>query len=563
MSAYIESGTEGVGVKKGKTKHIGRKVGNVVVIMLVVSIFMVVTLCVTMFHALVMESLEKQCLDGTNVLAYEMSRMSDGEDQTKMLDNLKSYMNMEFTIFEGDTRAHTTIYKDGKRAVGTKLSPALSTAIIQKGESYVGNAEILGVDHVCSYVPLRDDDGKVIGVIFAGLSRVSTVRSVTRVIILAVLEALAAIIVCILILTRYLRRNVSNPLGQITQVAKRLEQGDLGLADGEDIVIDVHSDDEIGRLSQAFKDTIFRLRSYIGEISDMLGAIANGDLTSSTKQEYVGDFVSIKRSLDGIGGKLNEMMERIEESADQVSAGADHVSSGAQALSQGATEQASAVEELAATITDISEIAKKTATTAEDVGRSVEQASGQLDVSVEYVKELNTAMEKISSSAEQIGKIIDTIENIAFQTNILALNATVEAARAGNAGKGFAVVADEVRNLATKSDAAAKATKELIDGSINAVHEGGEVVEKVTASLERTSEVNGNVTAMMTNVVEAAGNQANAIMQVTGGIDQISSVVQNNSATSEQSAAASEELSSQANMLKQFLSSFRLKSEGV
>ncbi len=554
---------EGVRVKKGKTRYIGRKVGNVVAIMLVVSIFMVVTLCVTMFHALVMESLEKQCLDGTNVLAYEMSRMPEGEDQTKMLDNLKSYMNMEFTIFEGDTRAHTTIYKDGKRAVGTKLSTKLSTTILQEGKSYVGNAEILGVDHVCSYVPLRDDDGKVTGVIFAGLSRVSTVQSVTRVILLAVLESLAAVIICILILTRYLRRNVSGPLGQITQMAKRLEAGDLGLADGEDIVLDIHSDDEIGQLSQAFKDTSFRLRSYIGEISDMLGAIANGDLTSSTKQEYVGDFVSIKRSLDGIGGKLNEMLERIEESADQVSAGADNVSSGAQALSQGATEQASAVEELAATITDISEIAKKTAATAEDVGQSVEQASGQLDVSVEYVKELNAAMEKISSSAEQIGKIIDTIENIAFQTNILALNATVEAARAGNAGKGFAVVAEEVRNLATKSDAAAKATKELIDGSISAVREGGEVVEKVTASLERTSEVNGNVTAMMANVVDAAGTQANAIMQVTGGIDQISSVVQNNSATSEQSAAASEELSSQADTLKQFLSSFRLRRQNV
>ena len=550
---------EGTMGKKGK--RIGQKVGKVVAIMLAVSIFAAVAICVLMFDALVMESLRDQCVYGTNVLEYEMSRMTEDTDETVMLDQLKEYMDMEFTIFEGDTRAFTTIFQNGKRAVGTKLSDSIAAVVLQRGESYVGNADILGADHVCSYVPTRDENGRVNGLIFAGLATAPTIRRVTFVVILAALVALIAIVISIMVLAAVLKKMVTVPLGEITQVAKRLRQGELGLASGEDIRVDVDSDDEIGILGQAFKDIIFRLRAYIGEIADVLGAIASGDLTLNTKEEYVGDFVSIENSLNDIEMKLNEALGQISESAGQVSAGSDQLSSSAQGLAQGATEQASTVEELSATISEISESARRTATAAREAGQSVNQAGAQMDVSVGYVRELNVAMEQISASSEEIGKIIATIENIAFQTNILALNAAVEAARAGTAGKGFAVVADEVRNLATKSDEAAKATKDLIDGSIEAVRGGGEVVKKVTSSLERSSEVNRSVTELMSTVVEDVETQTTAIMQVTEGIDQISAVVQTNSATSEQCAATSEELASQANMLKQLLSAFRLKQD--
>ena len=191
-------------------------------------------------------------------------------------------------------------------------------------------------------------------------------------------------------------------------------------------------------------------------------------------------------------------------------------------------------------------------------GEFVGQAGAQLGVSVNYVNDLNSAMEKILRSSEEISKIIAAIENIAFQTNILALNAAVEAARAGAAGKGFAVVADEVRNLAAKSDEAAKSTKDLIEGSIAAVTEGSRVVERVTASLEQTSVYAGHVTTQMDIVVSAVENQTTAITQVTEGIEQISSVVQTTSATAEESAAASEELSAEADSLKQLVDQFVL-----
>lgn len=213
---------------------------------------------------------------------------------------------------------------------------------------------------------------------------------------------------------------------------------------------------------------------------------------------------------------------------------------------------------MAATINDISESAKKTSAAAEEAGQFVNQAGAQLGISVQHVGELNTAMEKISRSSEEISKIIATIESIAFQTNILALNAAVEAARAGSSGKGFAVVADEVRNLASKSDQAAKATKELIESSISAVEEGSDTVRKVTESLEQTSIYAGHVTTQMNIVVEAVENQTTAITQITEGVDQISSVVQTNSATSEESAAASEELSAEATSLKNLVNRFTL-----
>lgn len=287
----------------------------------------------------------------------------------------------------------------------------------------------------------------------------------------------------------------------------------------------------------------------------------NFDIRSSHRDVYVGRYQSILLSMRNLKVELSGTMRQIDNSASQVSSASGQVAIGAQNLSQGSIDQAASVEELASTINDISESARRTTSAAEEAGQFVEQAGAQLGVSIDYVKELNTAMEKIAASSQEISKIIATIENIASQTNILALNAAVEAARAGQAGKGFAVVAGEVRNLASKSDKAAKATKELIEGSISAVNEGSNAVERVTEALEQTGILAGNVTSKMGIVVEAIEKQTDAITQVTAGVDRISSVVQTNSATAEESAAASEQLSAEASSLKQLVDSFTLASE--
>lgn len=544
--------------KKRKSGRIGRRVGLVVAVMQVISIILAVVICVYMFRSLITKMQTDRCTNGTNMLEHELSRVSEDDDMNEILDELKSRMRCEFTIFEGDTRAYSTVTQNGERVVGTKLPSELSEIVLKQGKSYVGEATILGTSYLCSYVPTKGENGEIDGLIFAGMSTAEAKAETQHVVIIVSVVSLSTIAVCLIFLAVFIKKRVSSPLGRITKVAERMEKGDLGIADGKAIRVDVRSNDEIGFLGQIFEDTIRRLKSYIGEISEVLGAIANGNLTQSARLEYLGDFESIRESLDSIQREMNNTMGQIAASAGQVADGSSQVSSSAQSLAQGATEQASAVQEISATISEISESAKRTSAAAAEAGGFVNQAGAQLGISMDYVKKLNVAMENISGSSKEISTIIATIENIAFQINILALNAAVEAARACEAGKGFAVVADEVRNLASKSDEAAKATKELIESSIIAVTDGTEVVNSVTEALDKTSESAGHVTAKMSTVVEAVEKQTTAIAQVTEGISQISAVVQNNSATSEQCAAASEELSSQASLLKRLMSSFRL-----
>lgn len=547
------------GGKDRRYLSIGIKVGSVVVAMQVLSVVLAMVISVFMFRNLIREMQKERCTNGTNMLARELGLVSGDEDMNAILDELKELMGCEFTIFEGDTRAYSTVMQNGERVVGTKLSSELRSIVLQQGQSYVGEADILGVGYLCSYVPTRGEDGEINGLVFAGISMDAAKQETGRVISLVSVVSVAAIVVCSILMAAYLRIRVSSPLGRITKVAQRLERGELGLEEKEEIQVNVRSHDEIGVLGRVFENTIHRLRGYISEINSVLSAIANGNLTQSASHNYMGDFQAIKKSLDSIQDELNNTMGQIAASAGQVSNGSGQVSASAQSLAQGATEQASAVQEIAATIEGISENAKKTSTAASEAGGYVNQAGAQLGISMDYVKELNEAMKNISASSKEVRTIIAAIENIAFQINILSLNASVEAARAGEAGKGFAVVADEVSNLASKSDEAAKATKELIEGTIEAITQGSLVVDRVTDSLEETNRMAGNVTTKMAIVVEAVENQSMAIAQVTEGVSQISDVVQTNSATSEECAAASEELSAQASLLKRLMSAFKLK----
>ena len=418
-----------------------------------------------------------------------------------------------------------------------------------QGETGFGSYNFYGDNKLVGYAPIGGSQNWSIAIEASQREFKSTLdRSILLTILVVVLVVLASFPIAVLV-----GRSISNPIQSCVTRLEKLADGDLHTPTPT-----VTSRDETAKLTRALETTVLRLNEVAQDVSHHLGRMAEGDFRETISRTYAGDFAAMERSIRAIHSSLQNMLRQISQSAETVSSSADKVSTGAMSLSQGATEQASAVCQLSSTADSIAETARQTAAAAEEAGQFVNQAGAQLGVSVEYVKDLNSAMEKISSSASEIGKIIATIENIAFQTNILALNAAVEAARAGTAGKGFAVVADEVRNLASKSDEAAKATKELIEGSIAAVTEGGQVVRQVTESLDKTSSIAENVTVKVNSVVESVEGQTAAISQVTEGINQISDVVQNTSATSEQSAATAQDLSNQSRLMNELVRRFQL-----
>ena len=399
--------------------------------------------------------------------------------------------------------------------------------------------------------------GKLDDVIALGtaLNEASTEEMNSTIMLMQGITAVCLVLalVCLISLVLYILKHILAPILHITRQVEPLHDGTLDLA------LEHHSNDELGDLATTLEKAMELIRGYIWDLNRVMEQLAKGDFNVKTATPFIGDFRSIEQSIEVLTTGLSATISSICQAQGKVSGNAEHLSNGAQNLAQGATEQASAVQELYATLDTLSQSATENVKTAALAQDNARRTGEQVTISGQQMEQMVAAMKDITEASQQIEKIIATIEDIAFQTNILALNAAVEAARAGAAGKGFAVVADEVRNLASKSDEAAKATKGLIENSVQATSRGSRIVDEVSMTLNKTLELVVQSNTAIGAIVKAVESDAESIAQVTEGIGQISAVVQSNSASSEESAAVSAELFTQVQRMEEQTRRFKLK----
>jgi len=422
-----------------------------------------------------------------------------------------------------------------------------------------GEKEKAFITYETQFVPLFDSSNEILIQISDRQNQLNqeqdeaSFKTLTMEKMIIIATILIAILV-VLIVMSLLRKAMLTPIKEINTVARSIAKGDLNAS------IRYDGKDEFGELANEIQALLTIVVEIIKDIDFHLGEMGAGNFTETAKREelYVGDFASLLHSLEKIRKQLSATLVQIDQAAQQVASGSEQVSSSAQALSQGATEQASSIEELSASIAEVTEQIRQNADNAKQANQSAHLAGREIVKSNEQMKNMVIAMEQISNKSAEISKIIKVIEDIAFQTNILALNAAVEAARAGTVGKGFAVVADEVRNLASKSADAAKITTSLIEETIVAVSQGSTIASDTANYLNESETITKEAVRLIERITEASERQATAASEINVGIEQISSVVQTNSATAEESAAASEELSAQADMLQDLVSQFKL-----
>ena len=483
-----------------------------------------------------------------NTYVYIVGFLLSAQDY---IDSCKKASDCDVTIFSGNVRFATTL---GANLLGTTMAANIESVVINGKQDYSGEATINNAPYYVYYSPMFDYQNNVVGAFFAGFNATESNAEFATVTIMAIAIGVIGGIGIAIFLFIFCKVRVSDPLKNAEEYANEMLAGQLATTN----VTYKFANDEVGRFVEVLRSAKHGMNDVVGDSSRILQAMADGDFTQTPSVKYPGVFEDIEKNIIKIEDDLGNTLSQMNMSSDEVLTGSNQMAEGSQSLADGTTRQASAIEEISATIHEVSEQISNTAQNAAKAGELSRDTQDKVNQQDTEIQNMVAAMNEISDTSKEIEKIIKTIEDISFQTNILALNAAVEAARAGDAGKGFAVVADEVRNLANKSAEAAKSTSSLITASIDAVDKGSKIAFSTAESMKEVKQMSTESAGLIQQIAEASAEQTESIRQINTGVEQISQVIQTNSATAEETAASCEELSGQSRLLKDQVARFKI-----
>ena len=501
----------------------------------------------------------KTCIIDVNSAARSIREMALNTDKSSYntyesdVKDILNNVNSELLILKGLNTVDTDLYNQYAKALNDWGTIGYSIIKeIKAGNSSAATNDILNkctpaLDNVISIGDKLDADTDV--------TRNNAIRF-TLFFAIAGIAAIIIFVIVAIIISKKTSKNIVNsimlPLGEIEKVAAELTQGNLHSQ------LDYHSDDEIGQLAHNLRKSIRILSSYVDDIGHSMKEFSKGNFAVQPEVEWKGDFVDILNSFVAFENSMSDTVIGIQRAANEVSGGAGQVAESSNDLAQGATDQAAVVEELTASITNVAEQIDKNAESTKNISTSVDNLGKEIVTSNARMQDMVESMNEINEASQQIDQIIATINEIASRTNLLALNASIEAARAGEAGKGFAVVADQVTVLAENSAKAAKESAVLISNSVSAVERGMVIANETAGKLEKVADNSKQITVDVNDIAETLKAQTDVIHQINKGVNQINDVVQTNSATSQECAAASQQMSSEAENLKNLIRELRV-----